>query len=130
MDIKIGATGQVDILADEKTMAKTVGSGGLEVFATPCMIGLMENAACKVLHPMLPEGQTSVGTSMDVKHTASTPRGMRVWASATVTGVDRRAVTFAVKAWDEKGEIGSGIHQRFVVDIEKFMDKTYSKLEE
>ena len=129
INIKIGAAGKAETTVDEKSTARAMGSGELEVFATPCMIGLMENAACEALRPMLPQGQTSVGTALDVKHTASTPKGMKVWASATVTGVDRRAVTFEVKAWDEKGEIGSGTHQRFIVDAEKFIDKTHSKLE-
>ena len=130
MDIKIGTTATIETVVDKNNTAKTAGSGGLDVFATPYMIGLMENAACEAIHPLLPEGQTSVGTALDVKHSASTPIGMKVWASATVAAVDRRAVTFDVRAWDEKGEIGSGTHGRFVVDIDKFMEKTYAKLED
>ena len=129
MEIKIGAAATVETAVDENNTAKSAGSGSLDVFATPYMIGLMERAACEAINPFLPEGQTSVGTAMDVRHSASTPIGMKVWASATVTGVDRRAVTFDVRAWDEKGEIGSGTHGRFIVDIDKFMEKTCSKLE-
>ena len=129
MEIKIGTTATAETVVNENNTAKSAGSGGLEVFATPCMIGLMESAACKAIHPLLLEGQTSVGTALNVRHSASTPIGMKVWASATVTGVDRRAVTFDVRAWDEKGDIGSGTHGRFIVDVDKFMEKTCAKLE-
>ena len=115
-------------VTNERT-AKAAGSGTLNVYATPWMIALMENAACAAIGEALEEGQSSVGTMMNVSHVSATPVSMKVWAEAEVTGVDRRKVSFKVSAYDEAGLIGEGVHERFVISEDKFIDKCYSKLE-
>lgn len=108
-------------------VATNVGSGKVKVFATPMMISLVEKAACLSIEPFLEEGQSSVGTHIDISHCAATPMGMQVWAETEVIGIDRRRITFSVKAYDERGLIGEGTHERFVIDIEKFLSKAESK---
>ena len=127
--IEVGLKHTVEITVGENDTAKVVGSGTLKVLATPKMIALMEEAAYKCIAECLENGSTSVGTLMDVKHLSATPVGMRVYANAQVTEVDGRRVCFKVEAYDEKGIIGEGVHERFIVSEEKFVAKTYSKLE-
>ena len=128
MEIQIGMKAEDTILVEKEDTAAEVGSGSLLVYGTPCMVALMEGVAAGILTPLLPEGQTSVGTEMNIKHTSATPVGMEVRAEAEITAVEGRMVTFAVKAFDEKGEIGSGTHKRAIIDIERFLAKTYAKL--
>ena len=127
--MEIGAKFKVTIKVEEKDTAASYGSGTLAVLATPRMIALMEESAYKCIDKYLEEGQSSVGTYLDVKHLAATPVGMEVYAESEVTEVDGRKVVFSVKAYDEKGLIGEGRHERFVVFSEKFVAKTYQKLE-
>ena len=127
MDIKIGTTYTADVVVTKENVARSLGSGLIDVFATPSMITLMEWAATKCIEPHLGEGQSSVGTAVNVSHSSATPIGMRVTATATVTAVDRRRVDFDVIASDECGEIGRGTHSRFVIDMEPFMAKTNAK---
>lgn len=103
--------------------AAAVGSGNLEVFATPAMIALMENAAMLAVANELPEGSTTVGTLMNVAHVRATPVGSEVTAIAELQEVDGRKLIFHVSASDEKGLIGEGIHERAIVDIARFLDK-------
>ena len=103
--------------------AKAVGSGSLDVFATPMMIALMEQAACKCLADCLGPGQTSVGTEINISHSAASTIGVEVTAAATIDAVSGRRIEFAVKAVDSAGEIGKGRHIRVIVDAERFMDK-------
>ena len=126
--IELGMKYTAKITVEEKDTAKEVGSGTLLVLATPKMIALMEEAAYKAIESGLEEGTTSVGTLMNVKHLAATPVGMKVSATATVTGVDGRKIEFLVEAYDEAGKIGEGTHERFIVAEKKFVEKTYSKL--
>lgn len=112
----------------ESNTAISVGSGSLKVYATPAMLALIEKAACKAIENVLNEGETSVGTLLNVKHLAATPVGMQVKATAELLERDGRKLTFAVKAYDECGLIGEGTHERFIVYSEKFTEKTYSKL--
>ena len=107
--------------------AKAVHSGSLDVFATPMMIALMESAACECLAGTLEPGQTSVGTSVDVEHTAASPLGAVITATAEITGIDGRRIEFEVSASDEKAEIGRGTHERFIVDEKRFMAKVAVK---
>ena len=109
--------------------AKVFGSGELEVFATPKMIALMEEASYKCVADGLDEGSSTVGTYLDVKHLAATPVGMKVRVESTLDAVDGRKLVFTVKAYDEAGLIGEGKHERFVIFAEKFVAKTYSKLD-
>ena len=112
----------------EANTALSVGSGSLKVYATPAMLALMEKAACKALGPVLAEGETTVGTLLNVKHLSATPVGMQVSATAELLEKDGRRYVFKVTASDECGVIGEGTHERFAVLSEKFTEKTYSKL--
>lgn len=126
--IKVGLKKEAVTLVTNDNTAETLGSGSLKVFATPAMTCLMEKAAADLLESVLSEAMTSVGISLNIVHKAPTPLGMKVRAEAVISAVDGRKVTFAVKAYDEKEEIGSGIHERFVVAAEKFQNKADSKL--
>jgi len=123
----IGKTASVTTTVTESNTAHAVGSGSLDVLATPMMIALMEQAACECLAEALTEGQTSVGTRIDVAHTAASPAGAIITATAAVTGVDGRKIDFDVTASDGAGEIGRGTHSRFIVDAEKFITKANSR---
>ncbi|WP_019678709.1 thioesterase family protein [Ruminococcus flavefaciens] len=127
-DITIGLTGTSELTVSENELAKNVGSGSLEVFATPVMIMLMEKAACSCISEYLEGDETTVGTEMNVKHTSATPKNMKVCAEAELLEVNGRELIFSVKAYDEAGDIGSGIHKRFLVYGDKFIQKTYSKI--
>lgn len=111
----------------ENKTAKAMGSGTLDVFATPAMIALMEEAAYKAVAAHLDEGCGSVGTYLDIKHLAATPLGMTVRCEAELCEIDGRRLVFSVKAYDEVGPIGEGRHERFIVQNEKFMAKTNAK---
>jgi predicted thioesterase len=118
-----GKTAAATATVTGQNTAKAVGSGSLDVFATPMMVALMERAACECLAGALEPGQASVGTSVDIEHTAASPLGMEITATATVAVIDGRKIEFAVAARDAKGEIGRGKHTRVVVDGERFMAK-------
>jgi predicted thioesterase len=130
MILEIGLKGSAELTVDDTNTAAAVHSGGLRVFGTPFMVALMEKAAYGSLQETLGTGETSVGTRVDIRHTAATPAGMRIRAESTVTAIDGRTVTFRVTACDEKGEIGSGRHERAIVDIERFTRRCYPKREE
>lgn len=127
-ELKAGLRGEVTSLVEPQDTAQEVGSGSLKVFATPCMVAMMEGAACEAIADCMPEGQTSVGTRLEIRHTSATPVGLEVRAEAELTAVEGKKLTFQVRAFDEKGEIGSGIHERVLVTEQKFLDKTYEKL--
>ena len=128
MDIKIGMKGEAATLAEREDTALEVGSGSLLVYATPCMAALMEAAACDAIQNGLNETETSVGTELNIQHLSATPVGLEVRAEAEVTAVDGKAITFTLRAFDEAGEIGKGTHKRFVVNSQRFLEKTYAKL--
>ncbi len=128
MPITVGMKGEVATVAEREDTAYEVGSGSLLVYATPCMVALMEGAACEAIAPELPEGKTSVGSYLEISHISATPVGLEVRAEAEVTAVEDNTVTFAVSAFDEAGRIGEGIHKRVIVSSQRFLDKTYSKL--
>ena len=128
MEIIIGLKGEASTLVEKEDTAQYVGSGSLLVYATPCLAALMEGAACAAIEDVLPQGQTSVGTALNLEHLSATPVGLEVRASAEVTAVDGRKITFAITAFDEAGEIGRATHTRVLVNNEKFLEKTYQKL--
>ncbi|MBO5323046.1 MAG: thioesterase family protein [Oscillospiraceae bacterium] len=128
MEIQVGMKGEASILVEREDTAAAVCSGTLLVYATPCMIALMEGAAVEALNGCLSEEQSSVGIELNVRHTAATPVGMEVRAEAVVTAVEGKIITFEVKAFDEAGEIGSGTHKRAIIHAQRFLDKTYAKL--
>ncbi len=122
-----GIKGVIETIVTEEMSARVMKSGELNVYATPCMIALVEETAWKSVASELEEGQGTVGTLLNVKHVAATPIGMEVRCETVLTEVDRRRLVFDVKVYDEKGLIGEGIHERFIVDNEKFQSKADSK---
>ena len=129
MEIPVGAKGRVDGVVTDQLTAAAIGSGSVEVFATPYMVAAMENAACEALRPYYGEGENSVGTKLEISHDAATPVGMKYWAEAEVTEVDRRRIVLKVTAYDETGVIGSGTQERFIIQMEKFLAKAEAKKE-
>lgn len=127
MSIPVGIKGRADTVVTEQNTASAVGSGLVPVFGTPFMIALMENAAVNALEPYVEAGQGSVGTHLDVSHDAATPIGLKVWAEAELTTVEGKALTFSVTAYDEAGPIGKGTHNRFLIDVDRFLAKTEKK---
>lgn len=125
--IEIGIKGRQETTVTANNIATSVGSGEVKVFSTPMMIQLMERASLFSIEPYLEEGQSSVGTHINVSHCSATPVGMKVWAESEVIEIDRRRITFAVRAYDERGLIGEGTHERFIIDIRKFQGKAESK---
>lgn len=127
MAIEVGATHTESVVVDKSNIASAVGSGLVDVFATPMMVALLELASARCIEGFLESGMVSVGTHIDVEHSGATPMGMTVSAVATVTAVERRRVDFEVVIRDEVGEVGRGAHTRFVVDRAKFTEKAMAK---
>jgi predicted thioesterase len=128
MAITVGMKGEASTLVEREDTALEVGSGSLLVYSTPCMVALMEGAACEAISAALSEDKTSVGTMLQISHLSATPVGLEVRAEAEVTAVEGSVITFHVTAYDEAGKIGEGEHKRAVVSTQRFLDKTYSKL--
>lgn len=126
-ELSHGVRGTQEELVTEKNIASALGSGGLAVYATPCMITLMEYCAMESVKPYLPEGSSTVGTLINVKHLAATPMGMKIRCETELVEVDRRRLVFLCRAYDEAGLIGEGTQERFIVDNAKFMEKTQAK---
>ncbi|MBQ8025412.1 MAG: thioesterase family protein [Oscillospiraceae bacterium] len=127
MEIAVGMSATAETTVKHDNTALAVGSGTLEVFATPMMISLMEQAAWRAVAPALEPGQSTVGIQMTVSHLDATPLGMKVRAEANVIALEGRKITFAVRAFDEKGLIGDGRHERFIVTDDRFMKKCTDK---
>ena len=125
--LEVGIKGQRETIVTKENTAAGIGSGSLEVFSTPMMILLMEESCFMSVNDILEEGFSTVGTCVNVKHLSATPLGMKVVIKSELIKVDGRALTFKVEAYDEKGLIGEGIHERFIVNNEKFQAKTDSK---
>ena len=128
MEIPIGMCAEVSTLVEREDTAQIVGSGSLLVYATPCMVALMEGAACEVVAEALPEGKTTVGIELAIKHLSATPVGLEVTAKAEVVETDGKIVTFKVTASDEAGVIGEGIHKRAIISTQRFLEKAYEKV--
>ena len=128
MEITVGMKGTAENLCEREDTALEVGSGSLLVYATPCMAALMEGAACAAIEEALGENETTVGIELNLKHIAATPVGMEVRAEAEVTAVEGKIFTFQITAYDEAGKIGEATHKRALVNSQRFLDKTYSKL--
>ena len=122
-----GIKGSLECIVTEEKTAKQMGSGELDVYATPAMIALMEETAYKSVSAELEAGMGSVGTSMDVKHVAASPVGMKITCKSELIEVDGRKLVFRVEAFDEDGLIGEGTHERFIIQNEKFQKKADSK---
>ena len=129
MGIEVGIKGKKEYVVTKELTAAAVGIGLLEVYGTPYMIALMEETCHTSVEEFLEDGQGTVGISIEIKHTAATPVGMKVWCESELIEVDGKRMVFSLKTFDEVGPIGEGTHQRFIIDNEKFMRKTQAKLE-
>lgn len=127
--LTVGIKGREEVIVSAANSAKTMGSGTLDVFATPAMIALVEQTAWKSVAPYLEEGWGTVGTLLNVTHDAPTPFGMKVWCESELVEVDGRHLVFLVTAYDETGKIGGGRHERFMIQNEKFQTKANKKAE-
>lgn len=121
--MKEGLTYSCTTVVDKTNTAAALGSGTLYVFSTPAMIALMENASFKAIEPSLNEGETTVGTSVNILHLKASPMGETIKATATLTKAEGRHLYFDVIAEDSSGIIGKGTHERFIVNIDKFLSK-------
>ena len=129
MSIEVGMKGRAEDVVREENTAQAVGSGTLPVFATPAMTALMEKAAWTSLAPYLEEGESTVGTKLEITHDSATPLGLKVWAESEVTAVEGKRIVFHVSAYDEKGLIGQGTHEHFLITNDRFLAKAGRKLE-
>lgn len=122
-----GIKGTLELTVTPEKCAGAIGSGDLDVFATPAMIALIEETAWRSVVPALEPGEGTVGTALNVRHLAATPVGLKVRCETELTLVDRRRLVFEVKVWDPFGLVGEGTHERFVIQYEKFMKKVDEK---
>lgn len=122
-----GIKNKTELYVTDKNTAKAVGSGTLEVYATPQMVNLMETCACFSVEPYMEPGKTTVGIGLSISHVSATPIGLKVWCESELIAIDGRKLTFRVSAYDERGPIGEGTHERFIVDTQKFMAKVQAK---
>jgi len=125
--LECGLAARKELTVEYQHTAKAVASGLAEVYATPMMIALMEHVAYSAVQPHLPPGLSTVGTRIDAQHMAATPVGQKVWATARLTAVEGRKLTFEIEAFDEREQIGSARHERFVIDEARFMQKANAK---
>ena len=126
--MELGIKGARDVLVSEDKTARAMGSGELGVFATPAMVALVEETAWRSVASHLEDGQGTVGTKLELAHTAPTPVGMRVHCETELVEIDRRRLVFSFVVSDETGPIGSGTHERFIVDSARFETKANAKL--
>lgn len=125
MEINIpqGVKGEQIVLVNETNTAKAYGSGLIDVFATPAMVGLMENTAHTSVQEFLPQGMVTVGIEINVKHIKATPLGMKVKCNSVLEKIEGKRLFFNVEAFDEVGKIGEANHIRYIVDAIKFVEK-------
>lgn len=126
-NLKVGEKNLVESVVTENDTALKVGSGSLKVLATPKMIAIMEKSAADLVERLLPQDFTSVGISINIQHTSPTPINMKFFAESEIVKIDGKKIIFEITAKDERGEIGRGTHERFIVDRKKFQDKADSK---
>ena len=125
--MEIGLKGYAEIMVCPENTAASVGSGLLEVYSTPSMVGLMEKAAQESILPLLEDGQGSVGIRMEVNHLAATPVGHKVWAKSELTEIDGRILTFQIECFSDVEKIGEAVHKRCLIYNDRFMEKTKNK---
>ena len=126
--LKTGIKGHQELVVTQELTAKNMGSGVMDVFATPAMLALMEKTAFTSVAEYLNEGCGSVGTKVDIEHVASSPVGMKITCDSELIEIEGRKLVFKVEAYDEKGLIGKGTHERFIVENKKFQEKADNKL--
>jgi predicted thioesterase len=128
MEIQPGATAEVTLTVTPDRTADAMGNRGVQVLATPFLIGLLETASHRVMEPLIPAGGSTVGTMVEMRHLAATPVGMAVRARATLLETDGRRFLFEVEAWDDREKVAEGRHERFVVrDLQTFLRRTWEK---
>lgn len=125
--LSIGIKGTTNVVVCKDNTAEKMGSGELPVFATPSMIALMEECAYKSVKVFLEDNQGTVGTLMNVKHVSASPLDMKITAESELIEIDKKRLVFTVKAYDELGLIGEGVHERFIIDNDRFMNKVNTK---
>jgi len=128
-EIKIGLKHEVVRLVEDRFTAFHLGSETVKVLSTPSMIGFMERASLELIQPYLADGQTSVGTLVNVRHLAATPLGQEVRIISEVVEVEGRKVVFQVEAWDAQEKVGEGLHERFVIDAARFLKRVQAKIQ-
>lgn len=128
MELKEGIRNSKELTVTEEQTAATAGSGGQPVFSTPHMVALMETTAWASVEPYMDEGCSTVGTHLDIAHLSASPVGAHIKCETELVGVDGRKLTFRVSASDDAGLIGEGTHERFIINIDKFMARTEAKL--
>ncbi len=121
--IEKGIKGSLKMTGTEEVTASHIGSGTVRVLATPMMIALMERTSRISVKPYIDEGQETVGTHVNVSHVSAVPVGEEVWCESEVVDVDRRRVTFKVAVYSGRGLVGEGLHERFVIDVDRFASK-------
>lgn len=126
-NLQIGMSAEIEKIVGEDDTAIRFGSGGVKVFATPMMVALMENAALNAVDPQLGEAFATVGLSLNVKHIAATPVGMKVHARAELVGIEGKKLHFRIEAFDELEKIGEGTHERYIIELAKFLERTEKK---
>ena len=126
-NLKIPMYGEARTRVTGDNTALKFGSGKVDVFGTPAMIALMEEASINTVDKNLPEGFATVGIELSIKHIAATPKGMNITASAELTEIDGRRLTFKVEAFDEVEKIGEGRHQRYIIELDKFKCRAHGK---
>ena len=129
MSLTVGIKGRAEDVVSEHNTAQAACSGALAVFGTPFMAALMEKASWTSIAPYLTEGASTVGTKLNISHISATPVGMKVWAESEITLVDGKRIELKVAAYDEKGLIGEGTHERFIITDDRFLAKAARKLE-
>lgn len=127
--LEVGIKGHQEMVVTDQYTAKTMGSGVMDVFATPAMLALMEKTAFMSVADELNEGCGTVGTKVEIEHVASSPVGMKIICDSELTAIEGRKLVFSVAAYDAKGLIGKGTHERFIIESQKFQEKTDRKLE-
>ena len=130
MELKPGIKNVKEMTVTSELCADAWGSGGLAVFATPAMIALMENTAWASVEPYMEEGYSTVGTHLDISHISASPVGSEITCESELVETDGRRLVFKVAARDDAGPIGEGTHERFIINVMKFMARTEAKLQE
>ena len=127
-ELRPGLSGIAEIVVGTRDTAPHVGSGKIGVLATPIMVNLMEAAALQAVERYMPPGHQTVGTHLDVRHFAATPVGLKVRARAELVKVEGRTLTFRIRAEDEREAIGDGVHERLIINVERFDQRMQQKM--
>jgi fluoroacetyl-CoA thioesterase len=127
VELRVGLVGEASTVVERANLATAFGSGAIDVFATPALVALMEQAASLAVEPTLAEGMITVGTRVDVRHLAATSAGDTVRARAELVEIDRRRLVFRVEAHDSAEQVGAGTHERMIVDRQRLLERAHAK---